>query len=414
MWQIKDVPASERTLTRPIILLLSVACGLNVANVYYAAPLLDAMARDFTIAPSAMGAVVTMTQIGYALGLIFIVPLGDLIDRRRLIVVQGVLSALALVGVASAPAASILLLCMTLVGLLAVVVQVLVAFAATWAAPHERGHVVGLVTSGVVIGILAARLISGMLTDLYGWRAVYFLSAVLTLAMSVVLFRTLPRSQEAISVSSYRVLIRSMFSLFRDEPVLLTHGAFAFLIFAMFNVLWTPLVLPLSAPPFSLSHAEVGLFGLAGVAGAIGAGWAGRWADRGFMRLTMVLSFTLALVAWGLMAALEWSLSALIAGVILLDFAIQAVHVSNQSVVFAVRPEARSRLAGGYMVFYSVGSAVGASASTFVYAHDGWLGVCGLGAFLALIGLFLWVAVKGYRPADTSIAMERDESRLSG
>lgn len=410
MQQIRDEPISEHPLTKPVILLFAAACGLSVANVYYAAPLLDAMARDFAIAPAAIGAVVTVTQIGYALGLIFIVPLGDLVDRRRLIVAQGILSALALVGVATAPTVPVLLSCMALVGLLAVVVQVLVAFAATWAAPHERGQVVGLITGGVVIGILTARLISGVLTDLHGWRTVYVLSAILTLAMSVVLFRVLPRSQGVISAPSYPALIRSMFSLFRDEPVLRVHGAFAFLIFAMFNVLWTPLVLPLSALPFSLSHAEVGLFGLAGVAGAMGAGRAGRWADGGFAHRTIMLSFTLALVAWGLIAALAWSLWALIAGVILLDFAIQAIHVSNQSVIFAVRPEARSRLVGGYMVFYSVGSAAGALASTFIYAHDGWTGVCGLGGFLALMGLLLWVAVERNHPIRSPIIAKCEEA----
>ena len=165
-------------------LIFAVAAGLSVANIYYAQPLLDAMAGDFGISPAAIGLVVTLTQVGYAVGLIFIVPLGDLLDRRRLIVVQGILSAAALVAVATARTEAVLLASLVAMGMLAVVVQVLVAFAATLAAPSERGKAVGMVTSGVVIGILAARFAAGVLADLGGWPAVYSTSAVLTLAMA--------------------------------------------------------------------------------------------------------------------------------------------------------------------------------------------------------------------------------------
>jgi predicted MFS family arabinose efflux permease len=390
-------PPAAQEMSRRLVLLFALACGLSVANIYFALPLLDAMAREFSISPAAIGMVVTATQIGYAAGLIFIVPLGDLVDRRRLIVSQAALSALALFVVGLAPTGFVLLAAMIVVGLLAVVVQVLVAFAATLAAPTERGRVVGAVTSGVVIGILLARFVSGVLADLGGWRSVYLCSAGLMLIMAGVLLRTLPRHRRNAAAPSYLELLRSMAALFREEPILRARAVLAFLIFASFNVLWAPLVLPLSAPPFSLSHSAIGLFGLAGVAGALAAGRAGRLADRGHGQWTTGLSLGLMLAAWLPIALMGVSLWALAVGVIMLDLAIQAVHVTNQSLIFAVRPEARSRLVAGYMVFYSIGSAGGAIASTSVYAIAGWLGVCGLGAVINITALLFWAATR--RPA---------------
>jgi predicted MFS family arabinose efflux permease len=400
VWPAPSRPPAAQKMSRRLVLLFALACGLSVANIYFALPLLDTMAREFSISPAAIGMVVTATQIGYAVGLIFIVPLGDLVDRRLLIVSQAALSALALVVVGLAPTGLVLLAGMIVVGLLAVVVQVLVAFAATLAAPTERGRVVGAVTSGVVIGILLARFVSGVLADLGGWRSVYLCSAGLMLIMAGLLLRTLPHHRRNVAAPSYLELLRSMAALFREEHILRARAVLAFLIFASFNVLWAPLALPLSAPPFSLSHSAIGLFGLAGVAGALAAGRAGRLADRGLGQWTTGLSLGLMLAAWLPIAFMSVSLWALAVGVILLDLAIQAVHVTNQSLIFAVRPEARSRLVAGYMVFYSIGSAGGAIASTSVYAIAGWLGVCGLGAVINITALLFWAATR--RPAQTA------------
>lgn len=390
---------SAATLPTRVILLFAVACGLSVANIYYAQPLLDTMARDFAVSPASIGIVMTMTQIGYAVGLIFIVPLGDLLDRRALIVGQAVLSVAALIAVGLAPTAAVLLSAMAAVGLLAVVVQVLVAFAATLAAPHERGGVVGMVTSGVVIGILLARFVSGALADLAGWRSVYLVSALLTLLMAGVLWRVLPRHARPAVIPSYPQLLRSLLQLFREEPILRVRAILALLIFACFNVLWTSMVLPLSAPPWSLSHTQVGMFGLAGAAGALAAGRAGHLADRGLGQWTTGIALVLMLLAWIPVALMGVSLWALVVGVVVLDFAMQAVHVTNQSLIFAVRPEARSRLVGGYMVFYSIGSACGAIASTMIYAWAGWSGVCSLGATISAVALLFWAATRHLTPA---------------
>ncbi|KPV56526.1 transporter [Paenibacillus sp. A3] len=385
-----EEPASAPAMSRSVALLFAIACGLAVANVYYAQPLLDAMASELGIDRAAVGVVITATQICYALGLLMLVPLGDLVNRRKLIVGQMLLSVLALIAVGTASTAAVLLAGMGAVGLLAVVTQTLVAYASTLAAPSERGRVVGLVTSGVVIGILLARTVAGTLTDLAGWRSVYFVSAGLTVLMAGLLFRVLPRKDHGKVPMTYPQLLRSVFALFVQEPVLRIRGILAMLIFASFSVLWTSLVLPLSSPPLSLSHTAIGSFGLVGVAGALAAARAGRLADRGTGQQTTGIALMLLLVSWLPISLTERSLWALIAGVVLLDLAVQAVHVTNQSMIYNVRPEARSRLAGAYMIFYSIGSAVGSISSTLMYARAGWTGVCLLGAAISGLALLFW------------------------
>jgi predicted MFS family arabinose efflux permease len=377
-------------LSPSLALLFSVTCALAVANVYFAQPLLDSMALSLGVAPSMIGVVVTATQVGYALGLLFIVPLGDLLNRKALVLTQVLLSALALAAVGAAQQWLTLLGAMILVGLLAVVVQVLVAYAAVLATPSQRGQAVGFVTSGIVLGILLARFASGLIADLAGWRAVYFVSSGLMLALAAVFWKVLPGAVPARSRYSYPALIRSLFRLFLTEPVLRIRGLLALLIFAAFSVLWTSMVLPLSAPPLSLSHTAIGLFGLAGVAGALAARRAGRWVDQGLGQRVTGMSLTILTLSWLPIGFAQSSLIALVCGVVLLDFAVQAVHVTNQSLVFAARPDAHSRMVGAYMCFYSVGSALGAAAATQVYALWGWTAVSLLGALISTTALMLW------------------------
>ncbi|OMF51498.1 MULTISPECIES: MFS transporter [Paenibacillus] len=382
------------SLSRSVALLFAIACGLAVANIYYAQPLLDALANEFGITHSSVGMVITITQICYALGLLLLVPLGDLLNRRRLITGQMLLSVLALIVVSFAPTRTILLMGMAIVGLLAVVTQTLVAFASTLANPTERGRIVGLVTSGVVIGILLARTVAGVLTDLSGWRSVYLVSAILTLFMAVALLRVLPKNEPTSVTLSYPQLLRSVIVLFVQERILRIRAVLAMLIFTAFSILWTSLVLPLSAPPLSLSHTAIGAFGLAGVAGALAAARAGRLADQGLGQRTTGIALVVLLLSWLPIRYTEHSLFALVLGVILLDLAVQAVHVTNQSLIFNVRPEARSRLTAGYMIFYSIGSATGAIASTHMYIYAGWNGVCLLGAGVSALALIFWAVTR--------------------
>lgn len=386
--------AQAAVLSRTLIVLFSVTCALAVANVYFAQPLLGSMAHSLNVHPGIIGVVVTATQIGYAVGLLFIVPLGDLLNRRHLIISQVLLSAVALIVVGSAQQWSTLLAAMILLGLMAVVVQVLVAYAATLATPAQRGQAVGTVTSGIVLGILLARFTSGLIADLAGWRAVYYLSAGLMLSMALILYRAIPALDLPRTDSSYKALLLSVGKLFVSEPVLRVRGVFALLIFAAFSVLWTSMVLPLSAPPWSLSHTQIGLFGLAGLAGALAAGKAGRWADQGLGQRTTGLSLMLLVLSWLPIAWAETSLLALVLGVVILDFAVQAVHVTNQGMIFAARPDAQSRLVGAYMCFYSVGSALGAAAATQVYALWGWTAVCLLGAVISAAAWLFWAWIR--------------------
>ncbi|WP_377848868.1 MFS transporter [Bosea sp. UC22_33] len=377
-------------LNNRTILLFAVASGLAVANAYFAHPLLDVMADDLGLSRIVAGLIVGATQLGYGLGLLLLVPLGDLFDRRKLIVGQSLLSVLALACVGFSQSAAMLLGAMAAVGLLAVVTQALVAYAASLARPSERGHVVGIVTSGIVIGILLARTVAGALTDLSGWRTVYFASALLTIVIAFLLWKALPRQERSATGLSYGRLIASLVTLIVEEPVLLIRGIIAMLIFANITTLLTPLVLPLSAPPFSFSHTQIGLFGLAGVAGALGATRAGRWTDRGHGQRTTGIALGLMLLSWLMIAQLHHSILWLITGVLIIDFGLQAVHVTNQAMIYRVRPEAQSRLTAAYMVFYSIGSAVGSSLSTVAYAHAGWPGVCILGAAISLVTLLFW------------------------
>lgn len=384
-------PHASPGLPTKVVLLFAIACGLAVGNVYYAQPLLDAMAHTFDLAPATVGIVITLTQVGYGLGLLLLVPLGDLYNRRRLIVTQTLLSVLALLTVALAPSSAWLLLGMACIGLLAVVTQVLVAYAANLAPAEQRGRTVGMVTSGVVVGILLARTVAGTMADLAGWRSVYLLSAGLTLLVALALWKTLPTREQPKATQGYGQLLGSLLQLFREEKVLRDRAVLAMLIFAAGTVLWTPLVLPLSAPPLSLSHTEIGLFGLAGAAGALGAVRAGHLADRGLAQWTSGLALGLMLLSWLPIAFTQSSLWALLLGVISFDLGLQAVHVTSQSLIYSVRPEAQSRLAAGYMLFYALGSAAGSIAATATYAWAGWAGVCLLGAGINSVALIYWL-----------------------
>lgn len=384
-------PATGPVLNRSLTLLFSITCALAVANVYFVQPLLDAIAQSLQIAPGLAGFVVSATQAGYAVGLVFIVALGDLVNRKKLMVCQTLLSAVALVVAGSAGQWPLLLGAMVTVGMMAVLVQIVVAYAAALASPQQRGQAVGTVTSGVVLGILLARAVSGIIADLAGWRAVFFVSAALMVLLAWVLARNVPSRDLPRLAVSYPALLGSLFELFVTERTLRVRGVLAALIFAAFSVLWTSMVLPLSAPPLSLSHTQVGLFGLAGVAGALAASKAGRWADRGWGSRTTGIALALLTLSWWPTAYAETSLLALIVGVIVLDFAVQAVHVTNQSLILAARPDAQSRLVGAYMCFYSVGSAVGAAAATQVYALWGWIAVCLLGALISAAAVVYWV-----------------------
>ncbi|MFF0264841.1 MFS transporter [Kribbella sp. NPDC004536] len=364
---------------------LAAAAGVAVSTVYAAQPLLVTIGADLGVRPDTIGALVTVTQLGYGLGLFLLVPLGDLLDRRRLIRLQFTLLAVALLVTGLARNAVMLFVGLAAVGALAVVTQSLVAYGAALSDPAVRGRTVGTITTGVVLGILLSRTTSGILTDLLGWRAVYLISCTVCLAITTQFRRKPPQAGDgggptraerssagAGLTSGYVGLLRSTVGLWGEQGFRESAGR-AFFIFASFSTLWTSIALPLTER--GLSHSEIGAFGLIGAAGALAAGPAGRLADRG--RGTVVT------VAGSVLLATSWLVTAhplvgLAIGAVLLDLAVQAIHVTNQSMIY--RPDAGARLIGGYMVFYSLGSATGAIASTALYERAGWNGVCVLGA----------------------------------
>lgn len=379
------------SLPRRLVGLFAAASGLSVANVYYAQPLLDTLAQDFSISHAAVGGVITATQVGCAAALLLLVPLGDRMDRRRLMTVQLLALVIALVVVGMAQSAPALLAGMLAVGLLGTAMtQGLIAYAASAAAPHEQGRVVGAAQGGVFIGLLLARVFAGGVSDLAGWRGVYFCAALLMLALALPLWRQLPVLPASPNPMSYPRLLASMATLLRQERVLQVRGVLALLMFAAFNIFWSALVLPLSAPPHGFSHTVIGAFGLVGVVGALAAARAGQWADRGQGQRTSAVALMLMLLAWWPLSLMGWSLWALAIGIVLLDLGGQALHVTNQSLIFRDRPETHSRLVGLYMVFYAVGSGLGALSATITYAHAGWHGVCLLGAAVSALALLFW------------------------
>ncbi|QHM74454.1 putative transporter [Mixta theicola] len=384
-------------LSPTLVALMSIATGLAVACNYYAQPLLDTIARGFNLSVSQAGFIVTTAQLGYAAGLLLLVPLGDRLERRALIVGMSLLAAGGMVITALATSLTMMLLGTALTGLFSVVAQLLVPLAATLAAPEKRGKVVGTVMSGLLLGILLARTVAGALAQLGGWRAVFWVASVLMALMALALWRGLPRYRQTVALS-YPQLLGSIFHLYAAARVLRTRAVIGCLSFANFSILWTSMAFLLAAPPWNYSEGEIGLLGLAGVAGALAARQAGTLADRGKARLTTTLGLLIMLASWALTALGAHSLLALIAGIILLDLAVQGVHITNQSVIYRRMPEARNRLTAGYMTSYFIGGAAGSLLSANAYHFAGWYGVCTAGSLLTLLNLLCWWT--GYRYED--------------
>ena len=388
-----------QSMSRALVALFACASGLSVANVYYAQPLLDAIAAEFGISHAVVGGVIAATQAGSVLALLLLVPLGDLVPRRRLMLAQLAALTMALVAVCLAPGMLTLLLAMLAVGMLGTAMtQGLIAYAASTAAEHERGHVVGATQSGVVAGLLLARVLAGLIADLASWRAVYGISALAMLGLAVLLWRTLPPTtspkQPAALHRAYLALLGSMLTLLRHDRVLQVRGVIGLLMFAVFGAFWSALVFLLSAAPYRYSHSAIGAFGLVGLAGALAAARAGRWADHGHANRISAIAILLMLLAWLPLAMAPQSLAALIIGILALDLGVQALHVTNQSLILRRASASHSRLIGCYMMFYAVGSGSGAWAATSAYAAAGWTGVCLLGGGLSVATLVFWFATK--------------------
>jgi predicted MFS family arabinose efflux permease len=376
-----------------MLLLLATACGATVANVYYAQPLLHTLSRAFSVSDGTAGLLITITQIGYVLGLSLLVPSGDLQERRWLISVALLLTAAGLAIAALAPCFAVFAIALALVGFTSTAAQVIVPMSASLATEAERGRVVGTVMSGLLIGVLLARTVSGLLAEALGWRVVFWVAAGLMVTLAVTLRARLPRVPPTTELS-YASVLRSVLSLISAEPVLRLRMALGFFAFGCFSTLWTSLSFLLSAAPFHYGNAVIGLFGLAGVVGASAATVAGRLADRGCGRHATWATAIVMLASWPILYAGKTSTLWLIVGIAVLDLGVQGIHISNQSAIYTLAPEARSRLTTAYMVSYFLGGAALSALSSVLYSADGWAGVCVAGAASGLAALALWAAVE--------------------
>lgn len=383
-------PRTDGRLSRGLLLLMSVATGLAVAGNYFAQPLLDLIGRELGVGPSQAALVVTAAQGGYALGLILLVPLGDLVERRRLAVALYAATAVFLLVSATAPNGTVLLAGTALTALTSVGAQVVVPFAATLADPAERGRVVGTVMTGLMLGLLLARTASGALSELGGWRTVYWVNAALMVLMAVLLRTFLPRLGGDGGRLTYLGLLRSTVAMFRYEPLLRWRAGIGALSLASFSVLWTALTFLLSGSPYDWPESAIGLFGLVGVVGALTATVAGRLADRGYVQVVTGAGTVLLVASWLALAAGARSLIWLVAGVVVLDLAHQAVLNSSQNVLFALRPEARNRINSAFLTVFFAGGAVGSALASVVWVYEGWTGVFVLGAALSAGTVVLW------------------------
>lgn len=383
-------PADKPAISAALTLLLATACGAIAANVYYAQPLVEPISQALGMTPKAAGLIVTLTQIGYGLGLLLVVPLADRVENRTLILASMALATVSLLAAAVAPSAMLFLMASFFVGVGSVAVQVLVPYASHLAPPATRGRVVGNVMSGLTLGIMLARPIASFVTELLSWHEVFVLSAGVMIVLALVLARALPPRRPH-TRPGYGELLRSMLGLMVTERVLRRRALYQAAMFGVFSLFWTTAPLLLLGPAFNLSHNGVALFALAGVAGAIAAPIAGRVADRGWSRTGTVLAMlaTSGALLTTLLAqhGSTLALGILVAAAILIDFAVTANLVFGQRAIFMLSADLRSRINGLYMATFFMGGAVGSAIGVWAYASAGWPGVVWIGTALPLLAL---------------------------
>lgn len=384
---VMDAPAllAAPRLTPAITLAMATAAGFAAANVWYNQPMLGVIAADLHASSRQVALIPTATQIGFATGIMFLLPLGDRMDRRTLILRQLVWLTLALLAAAAAPGPVLLILASAAIGTGACIAQQIIPFAAELAPPERRGRVVGMVMSGLLTGILMGRVLSGAVAHHFGWRAMFLLAAVLAVLMGAMLAWMLPRSRPSVS-SSYRGLLFSLVSLARAHRGLRRATLVQAGLFGGFSAFWSVLALKLQAPPLSLGSDVAGLFGILGAAGVTIATVAGRLSDRHGPR--GVIGAGIGLTAVGFVVLAVWTtLPGLIAGLILIDLGVQGAQIANQSVIYALQPDARGRLNTVFMVGMFIGGAIGSGVAGFGWVAAGWPAVCAVGFALSMVSL---------------------------
>ncbi len=393
-----DAEAAQQAVSAGMTTLLAVACGLSAANIYYAQPLIGLIAPAVGLGDKAASLIVTVTQIGYCLGLVLLVPLGDLVENRSLTFWTLSGAAAALAAAALAPSAIAFLGAALLIGVASTAAQMLVPIAAHLAPDASRGRTIGNVMSGLLLGIMLARPFSSLIADALGWRAVFGVSALAIAVLAFALRALLPERRPTVD-HGYVALIASLWTLLRDTPVLRRRAAYQAALFAAFSLFWTAVPLELAGPTFGLSQRGIALFAFAGAAGALSAPIVGRLADRGWGRASSVVSMA-AVAAAFLVARLgaSGSMMALLAGAVLLDAGVQGNQVASQRVIYALGDKARSRLNGLYIATFFVGGAVGSSIASLAFALGGWERVSWIGLVFPVIALTLFAREYSRRP----------------
>jgi len=404
--EIQQFPPATARLTRTATTVLAVACGLLAANLYYAQPLTGLIGADLHMPATATGLFVTLTQLGYGIGLLFVVPLGDLLENRRLVTVLVGIAATALLGIYLCPNAGLFLVFTLIVGIGATTVQVLLPFAAHFATDRDRGRVIGALTSGLMLGILFARPVASLETYYYGWRAVFATSAAMLALLAVALAAMMPGRRPASSLR-YRDILRSLPRLWRELPLLRRRTGYHAALYTSFSLFWTAAPLLLAGPRFGLTQREIAFFALAGAGGVVIAPVAGWIADKGWTRPATGFATGSVLLAFAIafLGGVTGSVAALVVAAILIDVGLVTNFVLSQRAIYGTRPDARSRIGALFTAIFFTGGAAGSLAATASLAAGGWPLATAIGATLAVAALLAYATE--LRPAQATAVTAR-------
>ncbi|RAN74790.1 MFS transporter [Bacillus sp. SRB_331] len=389
--------AINKEISSGLIILLATACGIIVANLYYAQPLIGVISNVIGLSNSSAGLIVTLTQIGYVVGLLFLVPLGDIVENRKLIIILLFLSAVALTATVFVKSAILLLVASFFIGLGSVAAQVLVPFVSYLSSEDARGRVVGNVMSGLLLGIMLARPISSLVADIWGWNAIFALSATVIIVLAFVLLKVLP-TRKPTEKTNYTALLSSMWQLLRTTPILRRRAIYHACVFGAFSLFWTTVPLLLSSPAFHFSQTAIALYTLVGITGAIAAPIGGRLADLGWTRPATGIALTVVIISLLLPLIIQSSshigIAVLVIAAILLDMGVSANLVLSQRLIFSLSPEIRSRLNGLFMAIFFLGGAVGSFIGGWAYALGGWSLTLWIGIAFPIIALLYYSTEK--------------------
>lgn len=379
---------NTKVLTKLLILIMSITCGLTVANLYYIQPLLGDMAKSFNVHEVSVGSAAMLTQIGYAVGMIFILPIGDIKERKNLITIMLLFSVISLFTMAFSQNIYMLIISSFAVGFTSIIPQLIIPLAAQLSNPNERGKIIGTVMSGLLIGILVSRTISGLIGNYFGWRVVYIVAAIMMIILTLVLRKVIPVTNP-VSEVRYFDLLKSLPKLIKEEPILREASLNGALMFAAFSAFWTALTFLLESPHYNMGAQAAGLLGLVGIVGALAAPLVGKLADKKGSRYVIGICIIIVSLSYILFLILGFKMIGLIIGVILLDLGVQSSNISNQARVHSMNEEKRNRINTVYMVSFFLGGSLGSFLGSSAYSNFGWVGVCIFGISTQIIALII-------------------------